>query len=185
MNESPEAGWYDDPTPGSTQLRYWDGSQWTEQYTDAPSYANTQGAQDPAATAYQQVQPDIQQTSQSADEFVAAQQYQQYGQQSQQSQYGQQYQQYNQQYTQQYGQQYAPVDDNKTNLKMVAFIFNIISTVSIGWLIIPLAWMIPMTVYSWGIYKGTKKNTTAFSVCCLIFVSLVSGILLLVAGEDK
>ena len=76
-------------------------------------------------------------------------------------------------------------NNNNETLKLVAFIFNLITTVGLGWLIIPLAWMIPMTVMSWGIYKGKRANTTAFGVCTLIFVNLVSGILLLVAGEDK
>ncbi len=74
--------------------------------------------------------------------------------------------------------------DADTTLRLVAFILNIVATVSIGWTIIPLAWMIPMTVISYGIYKGTKKNTTAFGVCTLIFVSLVAGILLLVSKKD-
>lgn len=69
-------------------------------------------------------------------------------------------------------------------LRLIAFIFCIIATVSVGWLVIPLAWMIPMTVVSYGIYKGTKQNTVAFGVCTLIFVSMVSGILLLVSKKD-
>lgn len=68
-------------------------------------------------------------------------------------------------------------------LYLLAFIFNLISTVSVGWLLVPLAWMIPMTISSYRIYKGTRENTTAFGVCTLIFVSLVSGILLLVAKK--
>lgn len=79
----------------------------------------------------------------------------------------------------------APVAaDNDKTLRLIAFILNIVATVSIGWTIIPLAWMIPMTVISYGIYKGTKKNTTAFGVCALIFVNLISGILLLVSKKD-
>ena len=77
----------------------------------------------------------------------------------------------------------APADNDK-NLRLVAYIFNLISTILFGWTLIPLAWMIPMTVISYGIYKGTKKNTTAFGVCTLLFVSLVGGILLLVAKKD-
>lgn len=61
---------------------------------------------------------------------------------------------------------------------------NIVTTVAVGWAIIPLAWMIPMTVISYGIYKGTKKNTTTFGVCTLLFVNIVSGILLLVSKKD-
>jgi hypothetical protein len=44
--------------------------------------------------------------------------------------------------------------------------------------------MIPMTVISYGIYKGTKRNTVAFGVCTLLFMSLVSGVLLLVSKKD-
>ena len=76
-------------------------------------------------------------------------------------------------------------DDNKTTLRLIAFIFSIVVTVGVGWTLIPLAWMIPMTIYCWGIYKGTKQNTIAFDVCMLIFVNVVSGVLLLVSGEDE
>ena len=77
----------------------------------------------------------------------------------------------------------AATDNDKT-LRLIAFIMNIVTTVAVGWAIIPLAWMIPMTVISYGIYKGTKKNTTTFGVCTLLFVNIVSGILLLVSKKD-
>lgn len=85
-----------------------------------------------------------------------------------------------------YYQQPAPavVDGNDQTLRLIAFVFCIISTISVCWAVIPLAWMIPMSVHCWGIYKGTKANTTAFGVCTLIFVSLVAGILLLVSKKD-
>lgn len=76
------------------------------------------------------------------------------------------------------------LSDNDKVLRLIAFIFCLISTVSVGWLLIPLAWMVPMTVISWGIYKGTKKNTIAFGVCTLIFLNLISGILLLISKKD-
>ena len=82
------------------------------------------------------------------------------------------------------GNAQAIADTNDKNLRLVAFIFNLVSTIGVGWAIIPLAWMIPMTVISWGIYKGTKRNTVAFGVCTLIFVSVVAGILLLVSRKD-
>lgn len=78
-----------------------------------------------------------------------------------------------------------PMTDNDRNLRLVAFIFCILSLIGSCWLIIPLAWMIPMCVVSWGIYKGTKANTVAFGVCTLIFVSLVAGILLLCSKKDR
>lgn len=57
------------------------------------------------------------------------------------------------------------------NLRLAAFILNIISMVALGWTLLPLAWMIPMTVMSWGIYKGMRANTVAFGVCNLLFVN--------------
>jgi hypothetical protein len=30
------AGWYADPSGDATRLRYWDGTQWTDQYQSAP-----------------------------------------------------------------------------------------------------------------------------------------------------
>ncbi len=77
---------------------------------------------------------------------------------------------------------YESSDGDKT-LFLIAFILNLLTTIGLCWLIIPLAWMIPMTVHTWGIYKGTKPNTTCFGVCTLIFVNFISGILLLVAKK--
>lgn len=77
------------------------------------------------------------------------------------------------------------MSDKDRTLRLIAFIFNLISTVAVCWAVIPLAWMIPMTVVSWGIYKGTRKNTVAFGVCTLIFLSLVGGILLLCSKKDE
>ena len=76
------------------------------------------------------------------------------------------------------------MSDKDRTLRLIAFIFNLISTIAVCWALIPLAWMIPMTVVSWVIYKGTRKNTVAFGVCTLIFLSLVGGILLLCSQKD-
>lgn len=132
MTTNPQPGWYPDPSGNPTRLRYWDGAQWLDQYTDLQVAA-------PAAQA--------------APSATAAAPYQ-------------------------------PVGEDRT-LRLVAFIFAVISTVSVCWLIIPLAWMIPMTVHCWSIYKGTSGNSVAFGVCTLIFLSLVGGILLLVSKKDK
>ena len=77
-----------------------------------------------------------------------------------------------------------PMTDTDRTLRLVAFIFVILSLVGSCWLIIPLAWMIPMTVRTWGIYKGTKPNTVAMGVCTLIFVNIISGVLLLCSKKD-
>ena len=70
-------------------------------------------------------------------------------------------------------------------LRLANFVLCVISCVLGAAAIIPLAWMIPLTVHSWGIYKGKQPNTIAFGVCTLIFVNLVGGILLLVSNKDK
>lgn len=78
-----------------------------------------------------------------------------------------------------------PMTETDRTLRLIAFIFMVLSLVATCWLIIPLAWMIPMTVISWGIYKGTKPNGTAFGVCTLLFASLVAGICLLISTKNK
>ncbi|PPE06813.1 hypothetical protein [Mesoplasma corruscae] len=70
-------------------------------------------------------------------------------------------------------------------LAKISFVFMIITTILIGWLIIPLFWMIPMTVVNNRIIKqlekGEEKSFIVFSICTLIFANVISGILLLLA----
>lgn len=143
---SHQAGWYPDPSGDASRLRYWNGTQWTNDYSPAGGVP-----QSPPPTYY---------GDPSGGNAAPAPTY----------------------YTQPAA---APVDSNKQTMRLIAFIFNIIATVAIGWTILPLAWMIPMSVMSWGIYKGTRKNSVAFGVCTLLFMGVVSGILLLVSGEDQ
>ena len=149
----------------------------------AQAFDNAQ-CQGPPAQSY-----DVDQTAQQA--------YDPYQPQAQQQPYQQPYQATYEQPQPAYQQVYAqpvapaaptalyPMTDTDRNLRLVAFIFCILSLVGSCWLIIPLAWMIPMSVISWGIYKGTKANTVAFGVCTLIFCSLVAGILLLCSNKDR
>lgn len=77
----------------------------------------------------------------------------------------------------------AEVVSKDSTMKMIAFIFAIISCISTGWCLIPLCWTIPMTIKIYKAYKGEITLSTGFKVCTLIFVSIISGILLLV-DED-
>ena len=61
----------------------------------------------------------------------------------------------------------------------VAKIFMIIGTVLSGWLILPLAWCLPMTIIYWKKVKENQPISTGFKVCSLIFVSLLGGIFML------
>lgn len=149
----------------------------------AQAFDNAQ-CQGQAAQSY-----DVDQTAQEAcDPYQAQAQQQPY-----QQPYQATYEQPQPAYQQVYAQPVAPaapaalypMTDTDRNLRLVAFIFCILSLVGSCWLIVPLAWMIPMSVISWGIYKGTKANTVAFGVCTLIFCSLVAGILLLCSNKDR
>ena len=165
----PQAGWYADPAGDATKLRWWDGTQWTENYTSAQGQAPAVATAPAPAPAQSQ--------SQIAPSTPGAGAYQQ----EQQSYAQPAYQQ--PAYTQPAYTQPAQ-KSNDEGLRLAAFIFCIVSLVGCCWMIIPLAWMIPMTVYCWGIYKGTKANTTVFGVCTLIFFSLIGGILLLCSTKD-
>lgn len=37
---NPVAGWYQDPSGDPTKLRWWDGTQWTDNYADARPFRN-------------------------------------------------------------------------------------------------------------------------------------------------
>ena len=51
--------------------------------------------------------------------------------------------------------------------------------------LIPLCWVIPMTIKVHDSLKNGEKLSTAFKVCTLIFANIVSGILLLCMKEDN
>ena len=65
-------------------------------------------------------------------------------------------------------------------LQLIAFILMLITTIACGFALIPLAWMIPMTVHCYRCMENNEKASIGFGVCTLIFVNLVSGILLLI-----
>lgn len=66
-----------------------------------------------------------------------------------------------------------------SGLQMAAFILMIISTVSIGWTLIPLAWCIPMTVSYYNSIKNGTPVSLALKICTLLFISPIAGILML------
>lgn len=180
----PQAGWYPDPSGDNGKLRYWDGVQWTDSYMDNPQSAAVD-AVEAAAAAQERTDPMWAQPQQPQVDATQQPQPQPQAQQV----YGQQPTYVQPTYIQQPQQACAPMVYSMTKedqtLRLIAFIFNLVCTISVGWALIPLAWMIPMCVRSWGIYKGTKPNTTVFGVLDLIFCSLVSGILLLVSTKDE
>lgn len=166
------AGWYPDPEGDTTRLRYWDGTQWTNDYTAVPTQAatNEQAAQgipvdqtaQPNATYAQGAQASAGYAQPTSAASVTS----------------------NMQYQIFDLEQIYPMTSQDRTLRLIAFILNILSCIGWCWAIFPLAWMIPMTVMSWNVYRGKRANTVAYGVCTLIFLNLISGILLLISNKD-
>ena len=57
-------------------------------------------------------------------------------------------------------------------------IFMVIACIGVGWLLVPLAWLIPMTIKVFNREKTGVKFSTGFKICTLLFASLIGGILM-------
>lgn len=77
--------------------------------------------------------------------------------------------------------------ENKGNdgLAVAAKIFLILGCIAQGWLLIPLAWCLPITISICGRMKRGEAVGTGLKVCALLFVNLIGGILLLCRSDDK
>lgn len=78
-----------------------------------------------------------------------------------------------------------PMTDTDRNLRLVAFIFCILSLVGSVLAHHSAGVDDPHVGHLLGHLQGTKANTVAFGVCTLIFCSLVAGILLLCSNKDR
>ena len=67
----------------------------------------------------------------------------------------------------------------------IAVIFCIVSMVLTGWWLIPLCWMIPMTVVLNRKLQNNEEISMTFKVCLLLFVSLIAGVILLICDENN
>lgn len=75
--------------------------------------------------------------------------------------------------------------ENDDTMSIVIKAFLILGCISQGWLLIPLAWCIPITVKIFNCLKNGTPISTGMKVCTLIFVSLVAGICLLCMDDNK
>ena len=66
-----------------------------------------------------------------------------------------------------------------TTLQKIAKVFMIISTVVMGFYLIPLAWCLPMTLSYCKKIKRGEPVGIGFKICTLIFVNTIAGILML------
>ena len=74
---------------------------------------------------------------------------------------------------------------NMSTMQTIALVFMIISCVGYGMFLIPLAWTIPMTISYSNKIKNGEEITIGFKICCLLFVSLIAGILMLCDSSSE
>lgn len=67
----------------------------------------------------------------------------------------------------------------------VSLVYGIFFLIVGFFMLLPLAYGIPMTVFCYRAYKGTYQPSIGFSVCVLLFLSTAAGILLLIDCESR
>ena len=77
-----------------------------------------------------------------------------------------------------------PVETDDT-MSTVVKVFLIIGCISQGWLIIPLAWCIPITVSVFNSIRDRRPVSTGTAICTLLFVNLIAGICLLCMEDNQ
>ena len=70
-------------------------------------------------------------------------------------------------------------------LAVASKIFLILGCIVQGWLLLPLAWCLPITISICNKMKNNESVGTGLKVCALLFVSLIGGVLLLCRSDDK
>ena len=70
-------------------------------------------------------------------------------------------------------------------LALVIKIFLIIGCISQGWMLIPLAWCVPITVSIFNALRERRPIGTGIKICTLLFVNIVAGVCLLCRSEDR
>ena len=76
-------------------------------------------------------------------------------------------------------------DDEHETLRTLAKIFTIIGAVVQGICIIPLLWVLPITLPLMRAYEENRKPSLAICILDLLFVSFVGGLFALVDHETK
>ncbi len=70
-------------------------------------------------------------------------------------------------------------------LAVAAKVFLILGCIAQGWLLLPLAWCLPITISICGRMKRNEPVGTGLKVCALLFVNLIAGILLLCRNDEQ
>lgn len=75
-------------------------------------------------------------------------------------------------------------EEVNAGLDIAIKIFMIIVCILLASCIIPFCWCIPMTVSAFKSIDNHKKIGTGMSICTLLFVSVIAGILMLIRDND-
>lgn len=78
----------------------------------------------------------------------------------------------------------AAVDDMNDVMSVVIKVFLILGCIAQGWLLIPLAWCLPITISVFNSLRDKKPIGTGMKVCALLFVNLIAGICLLCMDDN-
>lgn len=70
-------------------------------------------------------------------------------------------------------------------LGTAAKVFLVLGCIAEGWLLLPLAWCLPITISIFGKINRGEKIGTGLKVCSLLFVNLIGGILLLCRSDEE
>ncbi len=74
---------------------------------------------------------------------------------------------------------YISVRRRDETMDVVVKVFMILGCIALGWMIIPLAWCIPMTVVTFRKIDNREPLGVGLKICTLFFVSLIAGICML------
>ena len=77
----------------------------------------------------------------------------------------------------------AKQDGESDTLDTVIKVFLIIGCITQGWMLLPLAWCLPITISIFNRMRDKKPIGTGLKVCTLLFVSSVAVICLLCRNE--
>lgn len=69
-------------------------------------------------------------------------------------------------------------------LAVASKVFLILGCIVQGWLLIPLAWCLPITISICNKMKNDEPIGLGLKICSLLFVNLAAGILLLCRSDD-
>lgn len=70
-------------------------------------------------------------------------------------------------------------------LAIASKIFLILGCIAQGWLLLPLAWCLPITISICNKMKQNEPVGTGLKICALLFVNLIGGILLLCRSDER